>query len=196
MSWKWGVFGFLSWLLALDSCHDCSLKIYLFIYLAALGLSCGTWELVTWPGVEPGPPALGVCRILATGPPGKSFDSSFAGCCTHSMDWRRPVFIPITKNGNAKDCSNYHTIALSSHPSKVMLKIFQARLQQKMNWELPDVQTGFREGRGTRDQIANIHWIIEKQKNFRKTSTSASWTILKPLTVWITTNCGQFLKRW
>ena len=162
--------------------------------MAALGLSCGMRDLVTWPGVKPGPPALGVCRILATGPPGKSFDSSSAGCYTHPMDRRRSVFIPITKNGNAKDCSSYRTIALISHASKIMLKIFQARLQQKTNWELPDVQAGFRKGRGTRDQIANIHWIIEKQKNSRK--TSASWTILKPLTVWITTKCGQFLKRW
>ena len=174
--------GFLSWLLALDSCHDCSLK-NLFIYLTALGLSCGVWDLVTWPGVKPGPPALGVCRILAIGPPGKSFDSSSAGRYTHPMDRRRSVFIPITKNGNAKDCSNYHTIALISHASKVKLKIFQARLQQKMNWELPDVQAGFRKGWGTRDQITNIHWIVEKQKNSRRTSTSASLTILKPLTV-------------
>ena len=111
------------------------------------------------------------------------------------QDWKWSVFIPIPKEGNAKDCSNYHTIAFISHASKVMLKILQARLQQYVNRELPDVQAGFRKGRGTRDQIANIHWIIEKQKNFRKTSTSASWTILKPLTVWITTNCGQFLKR-
>ena len=74
----------------------------------------------------------------------------------------RSVFIPIPKKGNAKECSNYHTIALTAHASKVMLKILQARLQQYMNRELPDVQAGFRKGRGTRDQIANIHWIIEK----------------------------------
>ena len=80
--------------------------------------------------------------------------------------------------------------------SKVMLKILQARLQQYMNQELPDVQDGFRESRGTRDQIANTCWIIEKQGNSRKTSTSVSLTTLKPLTVWITTNCGKFLKRW
>ena len=78
------------------------------------------------------------------------------------QSWKRSVFIPIPKKGNAKECSNYHTIALISHASKVMLKILQARLQQYLNHEIPDVQTGFRKGRGTRDQIANIHWIIEK----------------------------------
>ena len=75
-------------------------------------------------------------------------------------DWQRSVFIPIPKKGNAKECLNYHTIALISHTSKVMLKILQARLQQYVNHELPDVQAGFRKGRGTRDQIANIRWII------------------------------------
>ena len=79
------------------------------------------------------------------------------------QDWKRSVFIPIPKKGNAKECSNYRTIALISHASKVMLKILQARLQQYVNRELPDVQAGFRKGRGTRDQIANIHWIIKKQ---------------------------------
>ena len=78
------------------------------------------------------------------------------------------VFIPIPKKGNAKECSNYYTIALISHASKVMLKILQARLQQYMNCELPDVQAGFRKGRGTRDQIANIHWINEKAQEFQK----------------------------
>ena len=77
-------------------------------------------------------------------------------------------FIPIPKKGNVKECSNYHTIALISHSSKVMLKILQARLQQYMNRELPDVQAGFRKGRGTRDQIANICWIIEKTREFQK----------------------------
>ena len=80
------------------------------------------------------------------------------------QDWKRSVFIPIPKKGNAKDCSNYRTIALISHTSKVMLKIIQARLQQYVNCELPDVQAGFRKGRGTRDQIANIHWIMEKAR--------------------------------
>ena len=77
-------------------------------------------------------------------------------------------FIPIPKKGNAKECSNYHTIALISHTSKIMLKILQARLQQYMNCELPDVQVGFRKGRGTRGQIANIHWIIKKARVFQK----------------------------
>ena len=78
------------------------------------------------------------------------------------------VFIPIPKKGNAKECSNYHTIALISHAIKVMLKILQARLQQYVNWELPSVKPEFRKGRGTRDQIANIHWIIEKATQFQK----------------------------
>ena len=82
-------------------------------------------------------------------------------------DWKRSVFIPNPKKGNAKECSNCHTIALTSHASKVMLKILQARLQQYVNSELLDVQAGFRKGRGTRDQIANIHWIIEKVKEFQ-----------------------------
>ena len=108
----------------------------------------------------------------------------------------RSVFIPIPKKGSAKECSNDCTIALISHASKVMPKILQARLQQYVNRELPDVQAGFRKGRGTRDQIANIHWIIEKARAFQKTSTSALLTIPKPLTVWITTNCGKFFKKW
>ena len=112
------------------------------------------------------------------------------------QDWKRSVFIPIPKKGNAKECSNYRTIALISHASKVMLKILQARLQQYVNCELPDVQAGFRKGRGTRNQIANIHWIIEKQENSRKTSISALLTMPKPMTVWITINCGKFCKRW
>ena len=84
------------------------------------------------------------------------------------QDWKRSIFIPIPKKGNAKECSNYYTIALISHASKVMLKILQARLQQYMNRELPDVQAGFRKGRGTRDQIANICWVIEKAREFQK----------------------------
>ena len=83
-----------------------------------------------------------------------------------SQDWKRSVFIPIPKKGNAKECSNYPTIALISR--KVILKILQARLQQFLNWELPDIQTGFRKGRGTRNQIANICWIIEKTREFQK----------------------------
>ena len=85
-----------------------------------------------------------------------------------SQDWKRSVFIPIPKKDNAKEWSNYRTIALISHASKVMLKILQARLQQYVNHELPDVQAGFRKGRGTRDQIANIRWIIEKAREFQK----------------------------
>ena len=87
---------------------------------------------------------------------------------TVATDWKRSVFIPIPKKGNAKECSNYHTIAFISHASKVMLKILQARLQQYVNCELPDVQAGFRKGRGTRDKIANICWIIEKTRKFQK----------------------------
>ena len=82
------------------------------------------------------------------------------------QNWKRSVFIPVPKKGNAKVCSNYHTIALISHTSKAMLKILQARLQQYVNQELPDVQAGFRKGKGTREQIANIHWIIEKAREF------------------------------
>ena len=99
-------------------------------------------------------------------------------CCTQyaskfgkqqwPQDWKRSVFIPIPKKGNAKECSNYRTIALISHASKVMLKILQARLQQYVNHEFLDVQAGFRKGRGTRDQIANIRWIIEKAREFQK----------------------------
>ena len=84
------------------------------------------------------------------------------------QDWKRSVFIPSPKKGNAKECSNYHTIALISHANKVMLKILQARLQEHMNHELPNVQAGFRKGRGTRDQIANIRWIIEKAGELQK----------------------------
>ena len=84
------------------------------------------------------------------------------------QDWKKSVFIPIPKKGNAKECSNCCTIALISHASKVMLKILQARLQQYMNRELPYVQAGFRKGRGTRDQIANIRWIIKKAREFQK----------------------------
>ena len=111
------------------------------------------------------------------------------------QDWKRSVFIPIPKKGNAKECSNYHTIALISHVSKVMLKILQARLQQSVIHELPDVQAGFRKGRGTRDKIANIHWIIKKvefqkniyfcfndyAKNFDRMDYNKLWKILKEM---------------
>ena len=104
------------------------------------------------------------------------------------------VFIPIQKKGSAKECSNYRTIALISHASKVMLKILQARLQQYINRELPDVQAGFRKGRGTRDQIANIHWIIEKAREFQKNIYFCFIDYAKAF-VWITINCGKFFKR-
>ena len=112
------------------------------------------------------------------------------------QNWKRWVLVLISKKVNAKECSNYCAIALISHTSKVMLKILQARLQQFMNRELPDVQAVFRKGRGTRDQIANICWIIKKNESSRKTSISALLTMPKPLTVWTTTNSGKFLKRW
>ena len=102
--------------------------------------------------------------------------------------WKRSVFIPIPKKGNAKECSNYHTITPISHASKVILKILQGRIQQYMNQELPDIQVGFRKGRRSRDQVVNIHWIIKKARQFLKKSTFASLTMLKPLTVQIITN--------
>ena len=108
----------------------------------------------------------------------KSYNMMLWKCCTQytskfgkqqwPQDWKRSIFIPIPKKGNAKQCSNYCTIALISHTSKVMLKILQARLQQYMNYEIPGVQAGFRKGRGTRDQIANICWIIEKARVLQK----------------------------
>ena len=108
------------------------------------------------------------------------------------QDWKRSVFIPIPKKGNAKKSSDYRTIALISHASKVMLKILQARLQQYMNHEIPDVQAGFRKGRGTRDQLPTYAGSWKKQESSRKTSISALLTMPKPLTVWITINCGKF----
>ena len=104
-------------------------------------------------------------------------------------------FIPIPKKGNVKECSHYCTTALISHASKVKLKILQARLQEYMNRELPDVQAGFRKGRGTRDQIANICWIIKKAREFQKNIYFCFIDYTKAL-VWITTNCGKFFKRW
>ena len=113
------------------------------------------------------------------------------------QDWKKSVFIPVPKKGNAKECSNYHTFALISHVSKVILNILQARLQQYLNCKISDVQAGFRKGRGTKDQIVNIRRTSKKSREFqKKTSTSTLLTMPKPLTVWITTNCGKFLKRW
>ena len=107
------------------------------------------------------------------------------------QDWKKSVFILIPKKGKAKECSNYHTIALISHTSKVMLKILQARLQQYVNRELPDGQAGFRKVRGTRDQFSTSAGSSKKQESSRKTSISALLTMPKPLTVWITINCGK-----
>ena len=112
------------------------------------------------------------------------------------QDWKRSIFIPIPKKGNAKECSNYRTTALSSHASKVMLKILQPRLQQYMNCELPDVQAGFRKGFEPEIKLPTSAGSWKKQERSRKTSISALLTMPKPLTVWITINCGKFLKRW
>ena len=108
------------------------------------------------------------------------------------QDWKRSVFIPTPKKGNGKECSNYHTVSLISHASKVMLKILQASLQQYVNCELPDVQAGFRKGRGTRDQIANTHWIVEKARAFQKNIYFCFIDYAKPWTVWTTTNSGKY----
>ena len=110
--------------------------------------------------------------------------------------WKRSVFIPIPKKGNAKECSNYCTIALISHASKVMLKILQARLQQYMNRELADVQAGFRKGRGTRDQIANICWIIKKAREFQKKHLLLLSWLHQSLWLCGSQQTGKFLKRW
>ena len=108
------------------------------------------------------------------------------------QDWKRSVFIPIPKKGNAKECSNYHTIALISHASKVMLKIFQARLKQYMNHELPDVQAGFKKAEEPEIKLPTSIGSSKKQHSSRKTSLFALLTMSKPLTVWITINCGKF----
>ena len=111
------------------------------------------------------------------------------------QDWNWSVFIPISKKGNAKQCSNYHTIALISHARKIMLKILQATLQQNMNQELPDIQVGFRKGRATRNQVANICWVMEKSREFKKNIYFCIFDYAKA-SVWITTSCGKFLKKW
>ena len=111
------------------------------------------------------------------------------------QDWKSSAFIPIPKKGNAKDCSNYRTIALISHASKVMIKILQASLQQYLNHEFPDIQAGFRKGKGTRNQIANICWFIEKAREFQKNIYFCFIDYAKAF-MWITTNCGKFLKKW
>ena len=109
-------------------------------------------------------------------------------------DWKRSVFIPIPKKGKAKECSIYHTIALISH--KVTLKIVQARLQQHLNNELPNVQAGFQKAEETEIKLPRSDGSSKKQESSRKTSTSALLTMTKPLTVWITTNGGKYLNRW
>ena len=103
------------------------------------------------------------------------------------------IFIPIPKKGNAKQCSSYHTIALISHASKVMLKILQAKLQQYMNWELSDVQAGFRKGRGTKDQITSICWITEKAREFQENIYFIDYTEAIDC---VDHNCEKFFKRW
>ena len=110
------------------------------------------------------------------------------------QDWKRLVFIPIPKKGNAKECSNYQTITFISHASKVMLKILQARLKQYVNGEIPDFQHGFRKGRGNKTKLPTSTGSLKNQESSpqKKTSISALLTMPKPLTVWITINCGKF----
>ena len=111
------------------------------------------------------------------------------------QDWKRSVFIPIPKKGNAKECSNNRTVALISHASKVMPKILLARLQQDVNYEHPDVQAEFRKGRGTRDQIANICWIIKKAREIQKNIYFCFIDYAKA-SDYVDHNCGKFLKKW
>ena len=111
------------------------------------------------------------------------------------QDWKRSVFTPIPKKGNAKECTNYRTVALISHASKVILKILQARLQQYMNCELPDIQSGFRKGRGTRDQITNIIGSLKKQESSRKTLPPLYW-LCQSLWLCGSQQNGKFRKRW
>ena len=123
------------------------------------------------------------------------YTSKFGKLQQWPQDWKRSVFIPIPKKDNAKECPNYHTIVLISHASKVMLKNLQARLQQYVNHELPHVQAGCRKGRRTRDQIANIHWIIEKAGELQKNIYFCFIDYAKAF-LWITTICGKLFKRW
>ena len=113
-----------------------------------------------------------------------------------SQDWKRSIFIPISKKGNAKECSNHHTTALISHSSKVMLNILQARLKQYVNQELPDVQPGFRKAKEPEIKLPISTGSLKKRESSRKPSISALLTMPKRLTVWITTNYGKFFKRW
>ena len=118
--------------------------------------------------------------------------SKFAGMLSAALSQHHLLGFEIAQQIDGETVETVRDYALISHASKVMLKIFQARLQQYTNHELPDVQAGFRKGRGTRNQIAKISWIMEKTKSSRKTSISALLTMPKPLTVWITINCGKF----
>ena len=109
------------------------------------------------------------------------------------QDWRRSLFIPVSKKGNTKECSGYPTVVLISHTSEAMFKILQARLQKYVDQKLPDTQARFWRGRGTRNQIANICWIMEKARKFQKNICFIDYV---KVFVWITKNCGKFLKRW
>ena len=124
------------------------------------------------------------------------YSSKFGKLSSGHRTGKGQFFIPIPRKGSAKEWTKYHTIALISHASKVMLQILQARLQQYMNCELSDVQAGFRKGRGNRDQLPTSGGSLKKQDSSRKTSISALLTMPEPLTVWITTNSGKVLKRW
>ena len=131
-----------------------------------------------------------LCFVLVGGSMLSKFNPifcSWVGLCSLPVVWpeKRSVFIPIPKKVNAKECSNYHTIAVILHSKKVMLKILETRLQKYMNQELPNVQAEFRKGRGIRNQIANILWIIQKARKFQKSSTSSSLNRWKSLSVWI-----------
>ena len=112
------------------------------------------------------------------------------------QDWKRSVFIPIPKKGNAKECSNYHTIVLSSHASKVMIKVLQARLQQYVNWNFQMFKLDSEKAEEPEIKLPTSTGSSKKQENARKTSTFALLNMPNPLTVWITTNCGKILKRW
>ena len=124
------------------------------------------------------------------------YASKFRKLSRGHSSWKRSVFIPIPKKGNAKECSNYCTTALISHASKVILKILQARLQQYVNHEIPDVQAGFRKGEGSRDQMASIRWITAKARKFQKNIYFCFTDHAKTFNLWIATNYEKFFKRW
>ena len=139
-----------------------------------------------------------VLHTLTSEPPGKptQYASKFGKLSSGHRTRKGQFSFQISKKVNAKECLNYSTIAVISHASKAMLKILQARLQQYVNHELPDVQVGFRKSKGTRYQNCQHLLDHQKSKSLRKTSTSALLTMPKCLTVWITTNCGKLFKRW